>query len=225
LLRKKIEKNPPFFIISNFKAIHTSKMDLENTKHFKDSHSSSAGMDPNYYYFLTGEGELFLKDDAPIDEMGLDHVKEYEEILGEKFNQSIASTFHKLNYDSDGHHISTDPNTDKFIEWVLNLDDEKAKYVYVGYYRDTFKVSRVPKEMEKYTECHFGSKGCCGIETDVYYEIDRKSAIIDLTKKTLEDPTPEKLAHLKQKIEFYETVQIEDVKTHFFKNCDEHGCC
>lgn len=102
---------------------------------------------------------------------------------------------------------SPDTNTDNYIEFILNLG-ENAKYFELRG-GTTFRVVRVLKEMAEYT-----SIKCCSVGE---VTIDRYKAIADLTKKTLEDPTPENLAYLKEKIAFFEGVKIEEVMTPFSK--------
>lgn len=110
-----------------------------------------------------------------------------------------------------------DTNTYNYIEFVLNLGED-TKHFEVRGGTHTFRVVRVLKEMAEYTSIKFRSVECCGEVADI--TIDRYKAIADLTKKTLEDPTSEKLAHLKEKIAFFEGVKIEEVMTPFSK---EHG--
>ena len=107
-------------------------------------------------------------------------------------------------------------NTDKYIEFVLNLGED-AQHFEVRGGTGTFRIVRVLKEMAEYMSvAEKPCKGCyegCAKKEDV--TINRDKAIADLTKKTLEDPTPEKLAYLKMKIAFFETVKIEEVATPF----------
>lgn len=165
-------------------------------------------MDPNYHYLDCSEGSLYLRRDAPIADMGLglEDVDEWSHPIDYAFRV----------YDNTKSYMCYEANTDKYIDYVLKLDAEKAKHLYViG--RD-FHIVRVPKELADYTCLRSRSSGCCGHDSELYVEINRSKAIIDLTKKTLEDPTPEKLAHLKQKIAFFETVKVEEVKTPFSKH-------
>ena len=185
-------------------------------------------MDPNYHYLDCSEGSLYLRRDAPIAEMGLglEDVEEYD--------QPIECAFRV--YDNTKSYMCYEANMDKYIDYVLKLDAEKAKHLYViG--RD-FHIVRVPKEMADYTRLRVRSAGCCGSEDETYVEVNRSKAIIDLTKKMLEDlenakhfkdshsssartdPTPEKLAHLKEKIAFFETVKVEEVKTPFSRHSE-----
>jgi hypothetical protein len=103
-----------------------------------------------------------------------------------------------------------DTNTDNYIEFVLNLGENTQHFELRN--GTTFRVVRVLKEMAEYT-----SIKCCSVGE---VTVDRYKAITDLTKKTLEDPTPENLAYLKEKIAFFEGVKIEEVMTPFSK---EHG--
>lgn len=166
-------------------------------------------MDPNYHYTIIGAYNLFLRRDAPIAKMGLGLDD------SDEWNRAVAETFHV--YDTTKSYTCYEANTDKFIEYVLTLDAEKARHLFViG--RD-FRIVRVPKELADYTHQACRSSGCCGEFREYYVEIDKSKAIIDLTKKTLEDPTPEKLAHLKDRIAFYESVKLEEVHTPVSKNC------
>jgi hypothetical protein len=112
-----------------------------------------------------------------------------------------------------------DRNTDKYIEFVLNLGDN-AQHFEVRGGTGTFRIVRVLKEMADYTSvaerpCKGSYEGCEGFAKKENVTINRDKAIADLTKKTLEDPTSEKLAYLKMKIAFFETVTIEEVMTPF----------
>ena len=201
-----MKKQNHFLLVSNYK--NQDRMDLENAKHFKDSHSSPTGMDPNYHYLICSDASLYLRRDAPIADMGLGlgDVKEW--------TQPIELAFYV--YDTTNSYPS-ERNTDKYINYVLNLDAEKAKHLYVM--GDGFRIVRVPKEMAEYTRIKVRSTGYLGYESEFYVKVDYSKAIIDLTKKTLEDPTPEKIEHLKQKIAFFESVKVEEVHTLFSKEC------
>lgn len=167
-------------------------------------------MDPDYYYLDCSDGSLYLRKDAPIADMGLG-LKGVEE-----WTQPIDCAFRV--YDTTKPYMCYEANTDKYIDYVLKLDAEKAKHLYViGH---DFHIVRVPKELADYTHLRSRSVGCCGHDSELYVEIDRSKAIIDLTKKTLENPTPEKIEHLKQKIAFFESVKVEEVKTLFSKHSD-----
>jgi hypothetical protein len=165
-------------------------------------------MDPNYHYIICGEGMLYLNKDAPFKEIGLPTMVNQYDVWG-KVDISVA--FHT--YSSlETRWTNYEANTDKFIEYVLNIG-ENAKYIEV--FGGGFRIVRVPKELADYTSLKYHSAGCCGEDRELVVEMDRSKAIIDITKKTLEDPTHYKLTHLKERIALFENAQIEEVKTAF----------
>lgn len=136
------------------------------------------------------------------------------EILGENLTNksyNIRSPISEAFYTYSSPDSEPDTNTDKYIEFILNLGED-AKHFELGD-GTTFRIVRVLKEMAEYSSVKFRSVECCGEVADV--TIDRCKAIADLTKKTLEDPTPENLAYLKEKIAFFESIKIEEVMTPF----------
>ena len=182
----------------------------------------TATMDSNYHYLVLGGYNLWLRKDAPATELGLNH--------------NTASYPLKTFFDTFGR--TPDQSKDAFIDYVLKIDEHKAKNYFGTTSNSQFKIVRVPKEMAKYTKLLCRSRGCCGSQVQFYVEMDTKQAIIDLTKATLQDlenakhfkdshsssartdPTAEKLAELKKKIAYFENVEIEEVYTPFSKHCD-----
>lgn len=177
-------------------------------------------MDPNYHYIISSEGTLFINSTVRFKDIGLPERidKYYTHIDDINVYEPIDSAFYTYRT-PDTQWNDYDANTDKFIDYVLKIDAEKAKHI--STLGGEFSIVRVPKELEEYTYLAERSYGCCGGDIETYVKIDRNKAIIDLTKKTLEDPTPEKLSHLKEKIAFFENVQIETVKTLFSKCADK----
>lgn len=164
-------------------------------------------MDPNYHYFVCGEGTLYLRGNVPCTAIGLgDGTLDGSRPIAEAF-YTYTKPFSRWN--------PYEENTDKYIEFLLRLDAEKAKHICS--HGGEFRIGRVPKELEEYTDVDWRSFGCCGIGREICVEIDISKAIIDLTKKTLENPTPDAIAHLTERIAFFEAVKIEDVQTPFLE--------
>jgi hypothetical protein len=156
---------------------------------------ASGKMDPNYHYIIVDPWSAHFTPDAPLKTLGL--PLESDEVDQWTANASIAEAFIREKY----------VDTEEFNKFILNMG-ENAKYVRVG--RD-FAIYRIPKELAEYSDVCSRSSGCCGEWTEYHVEMDTSKAIIDLTKKTLEDPTPEKLAHLKEMIDFFESAKVEYV--------------
>lgn len=148
-------------------------------------------MDPNYYYIDCGDGMLYLKPDAPLSTLGLPHNLEMSRPISEVF----------YSYDNCSR------NEEKYIDFLLKLGKNVEHLYAIG----NIAIFRVPIELKPYTFIKTVDRGYYGSDIQSYVDIDREMAIIDLTKDTLKNPTPEKLKILSEKIAFYESVQPEEV--------------
>lgn len=143
-------------------------------------------MDPNYYYTCYGACELHFVKDAPI--KSFDLPKCYY-----SGDYTLQYAF-QVEYGDLWQH--------KLIKFVLDLG-ENIRYLEHGN-NVTFLIVRVPKNLGKYLDRS-------GYGKDVTIKFDNNKAIVDATKKMLEDPTPENIESLKHRIPFLESVKPEYV--------------
>ena len=169
-------------------------------------------MDPNYHYIICHGDKLYLRDDTPLVEMGLNSDFDTDEALWNAF------------YNSEN-----DYNEEKcekaLINYLLTLDEDKKKYIFIKEPYE-FRIVRVPNELANYTVVKHRKvyyKGGIGYIIEEHVIIKRNKAIADVTKKTLEDPTPENLEHLKEKIAFIESYRFEEVETDFAEEDYDNG--
>ena len=178
--------------------------------------STSPRMDPNYHYIVCAGNSIIVRENAPFAEMGLN---------AEKIDPSFPSTY-SLAYVLYDYEKSKDENKQVLINYILNLDTAMKKHIFIQEPYD-FRIVRIPKELAKYTsisEKKVYYKGGYGYIIEESVKIDRNKAIADFTKNTLENPTPEKIALLKEKIAFFDSVKLMKIKTNITSEDYDDGC-
>ena len=162
-------------------------------------------MDPNYHYLVCAGDSIIVRKNAPFAEMGLNTDR-----ITPRFRSSYSLA--NLLYDWEK---SSDENKQILVNYILNLDTAMKKHIFIQKPHE-FRIVRIPKELAKYTSIRQKKvyyKGGYGYIIEESVKVDRNKAIADFTKETLEDPTPEKIAHLKEKITFFENVALMKIKT------------
>ena len=167
-------------------------------------------MDPNYHY-IPVSAFVYVKNGAPLAELGL---PDYWDRC-----RPVNSFFYV--YDETVTYMKFESNEDKFIDYLLKLGD-KTKYL-DNISGEKFSIVRVPIDVKEYASLKSRSSGCCGSEREIYVQFNLEKAIIDATKKMLEEPLSlEKVQQLKQRIEYLEKVQLEEVIVPYLSSSDAY---
>lgn len=149
-------------------------------------------MDATKHYILTDNGAFLLEND------GADHTKHP---VFSKVDKSglLCSAFKEKDV--------TDEK--RMVEFLLTLSEEDAKHIHWVIHNGCHPLYSVPIELAPYVS--FDNRGGYRDEDEPYCELRAHEAITELTKKTLDDPTPEKLQLLREKIALYEKAKADEV--------------